>query len=391
MGGDLALTIHDRIAHVPEAAWDALLGEDATPFVRWAFIEVLEQTGCATPETGWRPRHLTLHREGQLVAAAPAYLRSDSDGDFSRDWGWAAAIERAGIAYYPKLILSVPFSPCTGRRLLVHPGEDRAACVAALAQAASAVADAEGASSVHVLFPLESELEELVALGFLRRLDVQCHFLRRGLSDTDAWLAQLSAKKRHQFRREMAAPAAQGIHLRTVTGDELGAAPERWAREVHALYRTTVDKYMWGRPWLREAFFARLFQRMPDATEVVLAEREGRIVAGAFNIRGAKRLYGRYWGAHEEHPFLHFNVCLYHSIASCIERGIDVFEGGAGGGHKLARDFDLAPTYSAHRFRHPGLDHSLRGYLAAEWAERSAELAAWRSSRRPGPTVPQIV
>ncbi|HJZ83850.1 MAG TPA: GNAT family N-acetyltransferase [Polyangia bacterium] len=376
------LRIYERMADLPSAAWDGLLDAAATPFVRWAWLEALEHAGCVAPARGWQPCHLTLWRGGRLCAAAPAYVKNGSDGDFSRDWGWAEAIERAGYRYYPKLVVGVPFTPVTGRRILAAPGEDRKAAVRALLAGARALAAEAGLSSVHVLFPHGAEAEELEAAGMARRIDFQWHWLNHGWHDPAEWLKSLNAKRRHQARREKAAPAARGITIRTVRGDEIRAQAAEWARTVHRFYRANVDKLYWGRRYLNQAFFERVFAHMPEHLEVVAAERAGRLIAGAFNVSSATHLYGRYWGCHEEHPFLHFNVCLYHSIDDCVERGIRVFEGGAGGEHKESRGFELAPTHSTHMFLDPRLDQAMRGVLGAELSARGEAHRSWRETRR---------
>ena len=374
----LALRIATAIADIPERAWNALLDERATPFLDHRWLEALEATGCAGPEHDWSPRHLTLWDGARLVAAAPAYLRGDSDGDFSRDWDLAQSAMRAGIGYYPKLSLTVPFTPATGRRFLVAAGEDRAACVGALVAGARAVAEAERAGAVQVLFPDAGEVAELGALGMAVRLSHQYHWINHGYREPADFLARLDSKRRNQQRRERAAPAAQGIAIRTVRGGELAADPRGWARTAHALHRSTIEKLAWGRGWLNLAFYERVMARMPEHLEVVVAERAGRVVAGAFNVASPTHLYGRYWGCVEDHPFLHFNVCLYHSMDECIRRGVQVFEGGAGGEHKLARGFEPAPTWSAHLFSDRRFDAAVRRHLAAESARFEEALARFR-------------
>jgi uncharacterized protein len=376
------LRIHDSIADVPEADWDALVIHDAraNAFVRWAFLEALEHSGCAAPRAGWKPRHLTLWQGGKLVAAAPAYARSDSDGDFSRDWHWAEFAMRAGFRYYPKLLITVPFTPVTGRRMLVASGLPRAPHVRALIEAARELAREERLSSVHVLFPDEDEMPELTAAGLAHRQSYQFHWHNRGYTSYDDWLKRgLDSKRRHQARRERGAAAGQGISLRTVRGEELAADAATWAKVAHDFHRSTVDKLMWGRPWLNLSFYQRLFTRMPGPLEVVEARREGHFVAGAFNVSSPTRLFGRYWGCHEDHPFLHFHVCLYHSIDDCIARGLQVFEGGAGGEHKMSRGFEPSETFSAHAFTDARLDRAIRDHLVQESAHRAAELAVWRA------------
>jgi predicted N-acyltransferase len=377
--------ILESLSDVPEAAWDALSEGDpaATPFTRWAFLEALEHTGCAVGDSGWLGRHVTLWEDGRLVAAAPAYLRGDSDGDFSRDWHWAEFASRAGIRYYPKLQVTVPFTPVSGRRLLVAADQDRARRVKELVTVLHEVAKDSGCSSWHVLFPDESEVDELAALGLARRQSFQFHFRNHGYKDYPDFLARgLDSKRRHQARRERGAAAGQGISLRTVRGDEIVADPKRWAGEVHRFHKATVDKLMWGRFWFNLPFYQRIFTRMPGPLEVVAAERDGRLVAGAFNVASKTRLFGRYWGCHEEHPFLHFHVCLYHSIDDAIARGLSVFEGGAGGEHKMSRGFEPSETYSAHAFLEPRLDRALRHHLELEGQSRAAELAQFRAARQ---------
>jgi predicted N-acyltransferase len=372
--------VFERMAAIPQAAWDGLRDAGANPFMRWHWLEALESSGCATPENGWAPCHLTLWRGSDLIAAAPSYVKEDSDGDFSRDWGWADAAIRASIPYYPKLVIAVPFTPVSGRRILVAPGEDRAICVAAIVSAAHELATRLGASSVHVLFPTQDEARELEAVGLARRVAFQYHWRNHGYADPTSFLACFSAKKRHQARRERGAPAEQEIQIRTVRGEELAHDRLGWARSAFDLHRSTVDKLRWGRRWLNRGFYERVFGTMPEDLEVVAAIREGRLIAGAFNVATPTHLYGRYWGCFEEHPFLHFNVCLYHSIDECIRRGLQVFEGGAGGEHKIARGFEPAETYSAHAFSDARLDRPIRRYIEEEAREREAALARWQEA-----------
>lgn len=390
-----ALRVLDAVGAVRAEEWDGLLAHEpgrATPFLRHAFLDAAERSGCAAPATGWRPRHLTLWRAGRLVAAAPAYARDRSDGDFGRDWEWAGAARAAGLRYYPKLVLGAPFTPATGRRLLAAAGEDRAACGRALADGARDLCRREGLHSIHVLFPDAGEAAEWEALGLAVRVDFQYHWRNDGYASFDDFLARFPSKRRNAIRRERAAPAAQGIAIRTVRGDELRADPGRRAAGFHAMHRRTVDRMAWGMRFVGRAFFELLLDRMPDAVELVEARREGRLVAAAWNLASAERLYGRYWGCAEEHPFLHFNVCLYHSVEECIRRGVGAFEGGAGGEHKLSRGFEPALTFSAHEFLAPRLDAAVRRFLAEEGAQRRAALDRWREERpvlRPGDDGPR--
>jgi len=369
-------------AEVPAAAWDALTAHEpdlASPFVRHAFLDALEQSGSAGPRAGWAPRHLTLWRGERLVAAAVAYLKDGSEGDFSRDWEWAGAAARAGVPYYPKLAITVPATPATGRRFLVAAGEDRAAAVARLLEAARQVVEEEKAGGIHVLFCTAGEAVELEASGLARRVDFQYHWRNQGYRSLDEFLARFPSKRRNALKRELRGPAEQGIAIRTVRGEELARDPSGWARACFEQHRAATDQLSWGMRWVNRAFYERALAGMPDAIEVVEARREGRLVGMAFNLASPTVLYGRYWGHLEDHPFLHFNVALYHSIAESIARGVQRFEGGAGGEHKLSRGFEPSETWSAHSLVDPGLDRAVRRFVAGELRSRQAGLAAWRA------------
>jgi len=380
------LRVFDAVAGIPREAWDALLDPAANPFVSWTFLDALESSGCAAPEHGWRPRHLTLWEGDRLVAAAPAYLKDDHAGDFARDWIWAEAMRRAGARYYPRYFITVPVTPVPGRRILVAPGLDRAAFTRDLIAAARRVAADERASSVHVLFALDDELADLEAAGMATRIDFQAHWFNHGYADTEDFLGRgLDAKQRRNARHERRKPAAQGIEIRTVRGEEVARDRDHYGRLAWSFYHATVSKMRWGRPWLNAAFYARIFRDMPGPLELVVARRDGRDIAGAFNVSHDGRLFGRYWGCLEEHDVLHFNVCLHHSIDDCIARGLSVFEGGAGGEHKLLRGFDLAATRSAHIFLDPRIDKQIREFLALESHARAEELAKWHHRKSPVP------
>ncbi|HET9038213.1 MAG TPA: GNAT family N-acetyltransferase, partial [Myxococcaceae bacterium] len=300
------LKVLHAISDVPETAWNALIDDDAVPFLEWRWLEALETSGSVAEASGWEPRHLTLWRGHRLVAAAPAYRKSDSSGEFVFDFSWATASERAGVPYYPKLVLAAPLTPATGRRFLVAPGEDRVSRTLELARGALELAREEGLSSVHVLFPTESEAMALEPLGFAVRQGVQYHFLNEGYRTPEEVLERFNSKRRNQLRRERRAPAEQGLTLRVLRGDALAEADPR---ETFRLYASTVDKFAWGRRYLNPRFFARVLEHFRHRVELVQAFAGGRVVAGAFNLASDRVLYGRYWGCFEEHPFLHFNVC----------------------------------------------------------------------------------
>lgn len=380
----LTLRVYDTIAAIPRAAWDALLDPLANPFVSWTFLDALETSGCAGPSHGWQARHLTLWEGERLVAAAPAYLKYDHEGDFARDWVWSDAIRRAGVRYFPRLFITVPITPVPGRRILVAAGQDRAEMTRLLVDGARHLAKDDKASSVHVLFAHDDEREDLAAAGMGLRMDFQAHWINHGYRDSADFLTRgLDSKQRHNARKERAKPGAQGLELRTVRGAELVGDRHHWGRTAHGFYHATISKMRWGRPWLNQPFFERIFADMPEPLELVVARRAGRDVAGAFNVQHGERLFGRYWGCHEEHDVLHFNVCLHHSIDDCIQRGLQVFEGGAGGEHKLLRGFDLAPTHSAHMFLDRKIDIQIKEFLVMESHARAGELAKWHHKKKP--------
>lgn len=369
------LRVHAALREIPREAWNALVPPDGAPFLEWDWLHALEESGSVTSERGWRPAHLALWQGARLVAAAPAYVKSDSHGEFVFDWSWASAAERLGFHYYPKLVLAVPLTPATGPRFLVAQGEDREARIRQLAQGALEFARSEGLSSVHALFPQQSEAALLESLGYGVRLGVQYHWLNGGYASWEDFLQRFRSKRRNQLRRERRAPAEQGIELRTLRGDELaGVDPEA----VYAIYTSTIDKYLFGQRYLNLEFFRQVLRQCRSRIEWVEARKDGRLVAGAFNLTSGNVLYGRYWGCLEEHPFLHFNVCLYHSIEEAIARGVTRFEPGAGGEHKLVRGFEPRLTWSAHWIFHPRLDAAVRSFLAQEAGALREGLPRWQ-------------
>jgi predicted N-acyltransferase len=359
------LRVCSSIDELDAAAWDTLHTDDDSPFVEHAFLSCLERSGCASAERGWRPSHLVwTDADGAIVAAVIAYVKDNSEGEFVFDYGWAEAAQRAGIAYYPKLVAAVPFTPATGRRLLraAHVSVDRAAALAVAA--IRYVVREQSLSSAHVLFCHEDECAALERAGLARREGVQFHWNNDGYRTFDDFLARFQSKRRTALKRERAQLAKDNVVIETLRGEALDPS---LAREIYELYLTTVDKFVWGRRYLNEAFFRMVIERCRDRVEWVRAKSpEGAVIAGAFNATRGAKLYGRYWGAREERPFLHFNVCYYHSIEESIERGLRVFEPGAGGEHKLVRGFDPTLTYSAHWIEHDGLDRAVRGFLQRE-------------------------
>lgn len=382
MSRGLERRVLSSISEVAAEEWDALFAherERASPFVRHAFLAATEESGSASARTGWIPRHVTLRDGGRLVAALPAWARPESHGDFGRDTELAVAAEQAGLRWYPKLVVGVPFTPSTGRRFLVAPGEDRAARVWDLAEAARAVCAAEELQQIQVLFADAQEARELELAGFRLRVDHQFHWRNEGYRTFDDFLARFGSRRRNTIRRELAEPGRRGIAIRTVAGDELARDPDRWASDCFGLHRAAVERLPWGVRFVNLAFYERILSTMPDAAQVVEARRDGRMIAMAFNLATETRLHGRYWGCLEELPFLHFNVALYHSIGECIRRGVATFEPGAGGEHKLSRGFDPVETWNGFLFLDTRVDGAVRSYLESETRRRREALVAWRA------------
>jgi predicted N-acyltransferase len=358
----IELRVYPSIDLLPEAAWDALDGVRGVPFLSHAWLSTLEKTGCVGPRAGWVPHHLGFFRGERMVAAAPAYLKDNSEGEFVFDWAWASAAERARIPYYPKLVVAVPFTPATAARLLVADPADRPRLLPVLAEALRALVREEEISSAHVLFPTEDEAAGLAAAGLAERFGIQFQWRNAGYGSFDDFLSRFSSKRRNQIRRERREMEKQGLVLATARGR---IAPDA-IDAMYGFYLSTVEKFTWGRQYLNRAFFEEVCDKLAGRVEIVLAREGQRIVAGAFNLLGETALFGRYWGAAEERPFLHFNVCFYHSIDECIARGLSTFEPGAGGQHKLVRGFEPSITHSAHHLAHPGLDRAVREFLERE-------------------------
>jgi len=335
---------HDRLDEIPAAAWNALLPDD-NPFLDHAFLAGLERHGCIDARTGWQPHHLGLYDGRRLVAAAPLYLKGNSHGEFVFDWSWAAAYARHGLAYYPKLLCAVPYSPVAGPRLLAgrEPGAD--ALRRQLVAAIRAEGERLGLSSAHLNFAADADADAFAGAGWLPRFDWQFHWHNRGWRDFDDFLAALSHKKRKNIRQERARVARAGVHCEIRRGDELGDAD--W-RALHGFYLATFDD-KGNYPALTLDFFRHLGAALPQRVLAVLCRRRGGApIAGALLLRSATTLYGRYWGCRETVEGLHFEACYYQGIDYCLREGLATFEPGAQGEHKLARGFLPARTRSFH-------------------------------------------
>ncbi len=357
----VAIKVLESIGDVAPEQWDACAG-GRDPFVGHAFLEALEDSGSIDGDNGWQPRHLVIEDEaGTVCACAPLYLKNHSFGEYVFDWGWAEAFQRAGGRYYPKLQSAVPFTPVTGRRLLLRPGaEQRMADF--LISGMVALAERMGVSSLHVTFPTEAEWRRLGAHGFLLRLGQQYHWRNRGYASFEDFLGTLVSRKRKAIRRERRTVAESGLHIATLTG---GAIEERHWDAFYRFYRDTSDR-KWGPAYLNREFFSLLGETMAERIALVIAEAGGRPAGGALNLIGADTLYGRYWGTSGEHPFLHFEACYYRAIDFAIEHGLARVEAGAQGPHKIQRGYLPMATYSAHWIADAGFAEAIARYLADE-------------------------
>jgi uncharacterized protein len=363
--GDLELSTTSSLRMVSAAEWDALLTDADTPFVRHGFLWSLEEAGCVGAELGWLPQHLLVREEGKLVAAMPLYVKGTSRGEYVFDHSWERFAARLGVRYYPKLVSAVPFTPQTGRRLLVHPDADRPTLSRVLAAGVRGIVERLELSGAHVLFPSEADAAALEKSGFALRHGVQFHWHNRGYRTYDDFLASFNAKRRHQLKRERREVEASGIVTRTYRGKEI---EERTLDAWEAFYDATVERFSpYTEKYLNRRFFELVIERLGDAIEIVVAKDGDRPVAGAFNMSGGGRMYGRLWGALEARPFLHFHVCYYHPIEECIRRGLSGFEPGTqGGSHKMPRGFEPTLTWSMHTLRDPRIDRAVREFLVGE-------------------------
>jgi hypothetical protein len=348
------LRVVESLAGVPAAQWNALAA--GNPFLRHEFLGALLDTGCASARTGWQPQFLLLERDGVLAGAAPLFVKSHSRGEYVFDWAWADAYARAGLAYYPKLVCAVPFTPVRGPRLLAADEAARKAL------AAAALAAAREFSSLHVLFAPQAEAALLERQGMLLRRTVQFHWANDGYADFEAFLARLSHQRRKNIRQERRRVREAGVTFRWLEGAAIGA------RDWEFFYRCYARTYAahGNRPYLSLEFFQRIGAAMPENLLLVLAERSGAPIAAALDVRDGEALYGRYWGALEHVPLLHFEACYYQGIEYAIARRLARFEGGAQGEHKLFRGLMPVETLSAHWLAHPRFARAVEDYLARE-------------------------
>jgi hypothetical protein len=368
--GELLIEVVPSLEDVQPDEWNLLAGSD-NPFVEYEFLRALETSESVGQASGWLPCHVLAKEGDTLVGAVPLYLKSHSYGEYIFDWSWANAAEQAGLAYYPKLVAAIPFTPATGRRFLTHGNELDEAVFETLVAGVQEMARRTSSSSVHVLFCTKEEQEALQGLGFLPRLTYQFHWENSGSwSDFDAYLASFRASARRKVRKERREACASGIEIRIVGGEELTGT------EIDAMYRfyAATSERKWGRAYLSHEFFTELNRSLRYRSLVSMAYRDGVPVAGALSFQKGAHLYGRHWGCLEHHDKLHFELCYYQLIEYCLENGYSRFEAGAQGQHKVKRGLLPSETYSSHFIYHPGLANAVAAYLPEEAAGNRAEM-----------------
>jgi uncharacterized protein len=344
MNDGVNLTVVRKIAEVAREDWDGL-AEGLSPFLKWDWLDSLEQAGCVNEKTGWLPHHIVVEKAGQLIGACPMYLKLHSMGEFVFDYEWAEAAHHAGIQYYPKMLVGVPFTPVTGHRFLTAAVEDRDQLIRFMGQALAKIAADNKISSVHVNFCLADEREALEQVGFFPRAGIQFQWQNHNFNSFDDYLGSFRSDRRNKVKRERREVAERGITIHAYEGNEL---MQNHVRTMFRLYKEHVDRLYYGRQYLTQEFFDELHRRFAAHLCLMLAERNGKIIAGTFNVRDHTAMYGRYWGCFEEHPFLHFNVCYYSAIEHSIRMGLERFEAGAGGSFKQLRGLDPEHTTSVH-------------------------------------------
>lgn len=352
--------IVSSLSEIGQSAWDELVGlqDEANPFLSFAFLDALHESGSAAIASGWQPQFVTLWENERLAAALPLYAKGHSYGEYVFDWAWADAYQRNGLSYYPKLLSAIPFTPVTGSRLLARDEASRKALIHTL-QTLQAGNDF---SSTHILYPPQVQANQLQAAGFLLRSGVQFHWLNPGYRSFDDFLDTLERKKRKNIRAERRKVQDAGVRFRHVRGREASEADWRFFKRcydhTYTAHRST--------PYLNLDFFLRIGSTMPDNILLIVAEQDGQPVASSLVIHDGKTLYGRYWGALAQIDCLHFETAYYQPLEFCIANGLRCFEGGAQGEHKMARGFLPQQTWSAHWLAHPGFAHAVEDFLQRE-------------------------
>ena len=356
----MRIRVLNGLQQVSPESWNRLAG-NANPFVRYEFLRALEDSGCVRAETGWYPQHLLLENDdNELIAVAPAYLKTHSYGEYVFDWAWADAYERSGHSYYPKLVFAIPFSPVTGPRILAQnlTGD----IVEAMAAGARELADARGASSIHWLFTPADLNSHLANNNYMQRTGFQYHWQNHDYANFDDFLAEFSSDKRKKVKRERRLVREQDVRMEIVEGNDMTA--QLWDR-FYEFYRSTIVNHG-AIAYLNREFFGEIGEKLADAIVMVFAWQDDECIAGSINLKGDDALFGRYWGSDRFVDHLHFETCYYTAIEYCIANGFKRFEAGAQGGHKLSRGFLPTPTYSMHWLRHQEFSDAVERYLQQE-------------------------
>ena len=359
------LRVIQHISDIDENHWDSLLANDSGPFLKHAFLDTLENTDCVGGNTGWQIAHLVIeNNQSELIGAMPLYLKQHSYGEFVFDWAWAQAYEQNNMSYYPKALCAIPFTPVRGSRLLVSAQHDATAIREVLVSGLKTLVNQNDLSSAHVLFPEASELAELQKQGFMLRDSVQFHWHNQGYQDFEHFLSALTMKRRKNIRRERAEVAANQLSYRHVAGDM--ASSEDWSF-FYRCYENTYREHH-SNPYLTEECFQLLGRAMPEHFHLIIASKDERSIASSLLVVDplTSKAYGRYWGAIEYLPCLHFELAYYQSIEYCIKEGIQTFEGGAQGQHKMARGFLPTTIHSAHWIADPGFSKAVKRFLDRE-------------------------
>lgn len=360
--GNLQIRFLESITEIEGTHWNKLAG-NSSPFLKHEFLSALETTGCTNRETGWQPNHVAAYDElGSLIAAMPLYQKFNSYGEYVFDWSWADAFTSNGVQYYPKFLTAIPFTPSVGPRILISSGFEHETVIDKLIAAVRQRAEELDVSSWHVLFPTESESEMLTNRGLKAREGCQFHWFNRDYVDFDDFLDAMSSRKRKNIRKERQTVAQQGIRFVTLEGDEID---EKVWKHFYVFYQSTyLVRGMQG--YLSEEFFLQIAKTMPENLFLILAKLDEQIIAGALFFHDGKKLYGRYWGSLEEYQFLHFETCFYQGIDYCIENGLEQFDAGAQGEHKIQRGFEPVRTLSNHWIRHPAFSEAVDDFLERE-------------------------
>ncbi len=377
-GESVSVKVTSSIAAIAPEQWDACAGDD-NPFVSHAFLLAMEESGAAGAEAGWAPQHLLLEDpDGRLIGCVPCYLKNHSYGEYVFDWGWAEAYERAGGTYYPKLQVSVPFSPVSGPRLLVRPDADGPETKKILVEGLQELARQRKVSSLHVTFCQEDEWRLLTGEGFLERIGQQFHWHNRGYETFDDFLGALSSRKRKTIRKERQIANAD-VEISVLSGDDVR---EEHMDAFYRFYLNTVER-KWAHAYLNRTFFSLLRERLADKVVLVMASHDGDYVGGALNLRGRDTLYGRNWGCVDRFRMLYFEACFYRAIDYAIEHGLARVEAGAQGPHKISRGYLPTPTYSAHWIRDRGFRDAVARFLEHERIDLKREMALLEHERSP--------